>query len=52
MVVKMAGLGRSFAGVAAYCMHDFHRAPVALECPGLRPVPPFCELIASVFTML
>ena len=22
MVVKMAGLGRSFAGVAAYCMHD------------------------------
>ena len=22
MVVKMAGLGRSFAGVAAYCLHD------------------------------
>ena len=51
MVVKMAGLGRSFAGVAAYCLHDFRRAP-PLECPGLRPVPPFCELIASVFTML
>ena len=27
MVVKMAGLGRSFAGVAAYCLHDFRRAP-------------------------
>ena len=22
MVVKMAGMGRSFAGVAAYCLHD------------------------------
>ena len=22
MVVKVAGVGRSFAGVAAYCLHD------------------------------
>ena len=22
MVVRMAGLGRSFRGVAAYCLHD------------------------------
>ena len=33
MVVKMAGLGRSFAGVAAYCLPRFSPRAVALECP-------------------